>query len=78
MIIFMFSSCFDASANLEYLCLDQGCWILVTDQNNASMIIGAAPISTQIMPRGIDALFLSMRPIIEAKVFPNLSSYLPC
>ena len=69
-IIFMFSSCFDVSVNLEYLCLDQGRCILVTDENNVAVIVGAALISTQIMPWGIDVLFLIMRPIIETKVFP--------
>ena len=57
------ASCFDdVSANLEYLCLGsfQSCWIQVIDWNNASMIIGAAPISAQIISWGTDALYYSL------------------
>ena len=63
-------SCFDdISVKLEYLHLgsSQSCWIQVTDQNNASMIIGAAPISSQIIAWGTNALLLIMRAIIETK-----------
>ena len=44
-------------------------WIQVTDRNNASVIIGAAPISAWIISWGIDALLLITWAIIETKVF---------
>ena len=42
-------------------------WILVTNQSNASMIIGAVAISAQIVSWGTDTLLFIMRAIIERK-----------
>ena len=61
----------DISANLGYLRLgsSQRYWINVTDRNNASVIIGAGPISARIILWGTDALLLIMRAIIDTNGF---------
>ena len=38
----------------------QSCWIQVIDWNNASMVIGAPPISAQIISWGTDDLYYSL------------------
>ena len=45
----------------------QSRWIHVTDWKNASMIIGAAPISAQITSWGTDVSLLIMQAIIDTK-----------
>ena len=64
------TSCFDdLYPNLEYLCAQSSeiCQILDTDQNNASITVGAAPISTQSMSWSTNALLFIMQEIIKSK-----------
>ena len=70
----------DISAKFEYLCLgsSQSCCILYTDQSNALVIIGVAPISAWIIWWGIDTLFLIKWTIIETKGLPKSFNYLLC
>ena len=64
------ASCLDdISANLRYLHLESSHrrWIQVIDQNNASVIKGAAPISPQMTSWGTNVLFLIMKTMIDTK-----------
>ena len=64
------TSCFDGLyPNPEYLCSQssQICQVLDTDQKNASITIGAAPISTRTMSWSTNGLPFIMREIIKSK-----------
>ena len=75
MIISLFNKLFDdVSGKLEYphLGSSESCWILVTDRNTVSVIIGSTFISTRIISWGTDALLLTMRAVIETKGLSKL------
>ena len=66
----------DISANIEYLCLGSShiCRTHFTDRKNiASITIEAAPIRTQFLSWGTEALLLMKQSSME-KTSPNLSS----
>ena len=70
MISSVFASCFDGiSANLEHFRLgsSHSHWIPVTDQDNALLIIQAAPISAKIISWDTDTLLLTTWAIIKTK-----------
>ena len=65
---------------LKYLHLgsSQRRWIHVTDRNNASVIIGAAPISARVISWAPMLGSLSCGPSLTLVVSLNLSNDLPC